>query len=323
MRCNEFDVLIDEMLSGIFYPEASQHMRECERCNSHYRARAAVRNGLNRLAVAELPGPSRQTDRAVMEAYRRLQQRRAGGSAVPPSKPGTGLPGSSADRVIVFPGRGVPSLWTSRSLWSGAAAAAAVVAIFGATLHMWNGTPVVNTPTAVTAPAKAAAPQVPESPAQVARAVTHRAQRLASAVRSAVRTEAVEAARKASAAAETQEQLVATRSAPERAAVVFGGGESFNSEPVTRQAAGAAPVMQLAGTSTHRVAQSASSTWTGYSNLMYCDPVTCSGPMQVVRIKVPVGQVKPNVGQQVGNGFVNADVVVGPDGVARAIRVAQ
>jgi hypothetical protein len=71
------------------------------------------------------------------------------------------------------------------------------------------------------------------------------------------------------------------------------------------------------------VAQSASSTWPGYSNLMYCDPVVCSGPMQVVHIKVPVDQVKPNVGQSVGNSFVNADVVVGPDGVARAIRVAN
>jgi hypothetical protein len=45
--------------------------------------------------------------------------------------------------------------------------------------------------------------------------------------------------------------------------------------------------------------------------------------MQVVHIKVPVGQVKPNSGQSEGNGFVNAEVVVGPDGVARAIRVAN
>jgi hypothetical protein len=56
---------------------------------------------------------------------------------------------------------------------------------------------------------------------------------------------------------------------------------------------------------------------------MYCDPVVCSGPMQVVHIKVPVDQVKPNVGQSDGKSFVNADVVVGPDGVARAIRVAN
>jgi hypothetical protein len=82
--------------------------------------------------------------------------------------------------------------------------------------------------------------------------------------------------------------------------------------------------MRLASTgAVSSVAQSASSTWPGYSNLMYCDPVVCSGPMQVVHIKVPVGQVKPNLGQTVGNAFVNAEVVIGPDGVARAIRVAN
>ena len=69
--------------------------------------------------------------------------------------------------------------------------------------------------------------------------------------------------------------------------------------------------------------QAASSTWPGYSNLMYCDPLVCSGPMQVVHIKVPVEQVRPSVGQTEGKSFVNADVVVGPDGVARAIRVAN
>jgi hypothetical protein len=45
--------------------------------------------------------------------------------------------------------------------------------------------------------------------------------------------------------------------------------------------------------------------------------------MQVVRIKVPVGQVKPGAGKSQSNSFVNAEVVVGPDGVARAIRVAN
>ncbi len=42
MRCNEFDAHIDEMLSGILHPDASRHMRQCERCTSHYRARATV-----------------------------------------------------------------------------------------------------------------------------------------------------------------------------------------------------------------------------------------------------------------------------------------
>ncbi len=84
------------------------------------------------------------------------------------------------------------------------------------------------------------------------------------------------------------------------------------------------PVLRLASTGVaSNVAESASSTWPGYSNLMYCDPVVCSGPMQVVHIKVPVGQVRPNLGQTVGNSFVNAEVVIGPDGVARAIRVAN
>ncbi len=46
MRCNDFDTHIDEMLSGVLYPNANQHMRECERCTSHFHARAMVQNGL-------------------------------------------------------------------------------------------------------------------------------------------------------------------------------------------------------------------------------------------------------------------------------------
>ncbi len=96
-----------------------------------------------------------------------------------------------------------------------------------------------------------------------------------------------------------------------------------NHEPVAERAPAASPVLRLASTGGGNAARSASSTWQGYSNLMYCDPVTCAGPMQVVRIKVPVGQVKANLGQSTGDGYVNADVVVGPDGLARAIRMAD
>jgi hypothetical protein len=99
---------------------------------------------------------------------------------------------------------------------------------------------------------------------------------------------------------------------------------NYDSVAVTQQPGNAASVLRLASTgAASNVAESASSTWPGYSNLMYCDPVVCSGPMQVVHIKVPVGQVKPNLGQTVGNAFVNAEIVIGPDGVARAIRVAN
>ena len=78
MRCNDFDAHIDEMLSGILHPDANQHMRQCERCASHLRARATVQNSLRKLASASANGPSRATDRAVMDSYRRLQQRRIG-----------------------------------------------------------------------------------------------------------------------------------------------------------------------------------------------------------------------------------------------------
>jgi hypothetical protein len=107
-------------------------------------------------------------------------------------------------------------------------------------------------------------------------------------------------------------------------AVAYGEASNYDSGPVAHLPSNVAPVIRLANSgAAGNVAQSASSTWPGYSNLMYCDPMVCSGPMQVVHIKVPVGQVKPNLGQTVGNAFVNAEVVVGPDGVARAIRVAN
>jgi hypothetical protein len=120
-------------------------------------------------------------------------------------------------------------------------------------------------------------------------------------------------------AAEAQPVMTASTRA-EQPSMAYAGGQSYDSAPVTELSNRAQKVIRLANAN---MAQSASSTWPGYSNLMYCDPVVCAGPMQVVHIKVPVGQVKPNLGQTMGNAFVNADVVVGPDGVARAIRVAH
>jgi hypothetical protein len=319
MRCNDFDAHIDEMLSGILHPESNQHMHQCERCTSHYRARAAVQNGLRALVAASANAPSHATDCAVMEGYRRLQQRRAaarGSSAAAMST------ADSAARVLSFPSRTQAPVWASRTLWSGAAAAAVVFAVLGSAVHLWNGTPVVNAPIAVVAPAGQAPQQASvnaQSPAPmaVARAVASAALRHASPRSSRPASSQTEFA-----SASGQPMLSAK--APARTPVILGGGQSYESEPVTQVAPGASQVLRLASTgAVNSVAQSASSTWPGYSNLMYCDPVVCSGPMQVVHIKVPVGQVKPNVGQTVGNGFVNAEVVVGPDGVARAIRVAN
>lgn len=102
MRCNDFDAHIDEMLSGILHPDANHHMRHCERCTSHFRSRATVQNGLRQLASATLPGPSRATDRAVMDGFRRLQQRRAP-AAVALALQNSSQNAAQSPRLLTFP----------------------------------------------------------------------------------------------------------------------------------------------------------------------------------------------------------------------------
>lgn len=55
---------------------------------------------------------------------------------------------------------------------------------------------------------------------------------------------------------------------------------------------------------------------TGYTPLMFCDPLSCSGDAQVVRMELPPS---PSAGQ--GAAPQIADVVVGYDGVVRAVRL--
>jgi len=54
---------------------------------------------------------------------------------------------------------------------------------------------------------------------------------------------------------------------------------------------------------------------TGYTALMFCDPLSCSSDSQVVRMELPeqAGQGQPQV----------ADVVVGYDGAVRAVRIVN
>ncbi len=313
MRCNDFDAHIDEMLSGVLHPDANHHMGQCERCNSHFRVRAAVQTGLRQLAVAALPGPSRATDRAVMDGFRRLQQRRS---------PAPNLPSQNAPqgaRLLTFPGRSLAPGRGSRG-WVTSAAAAAVVlfAVLGSAVHLWNGVSTVNAPTK--------SPVVATAPAATGRTVAEAVQRAsASAPRHSIVPVNLATRRPVSQPGQLSSRFNDSQS--NASTVLTAEADAHNSVPPTAPPANAAPVMHLASSGAPSgvvsMDQSASSTWPGYSNLMYCDPVVCSGPMQVVHIKVPVGQVKPNLGQTVGNSFVNADVVVGPDGVARAIRVAN
>ncbi len=343
MKCNDFDAHIDEMLSGILHPDANRHASQCERCSSHLRARANLQSSLRKLASASPAGPSRATDRAVMESYRRFQQRRAAWNSEPVSD-------SASPRFLTVPRRSLVPEWAAPRSWSrtfvsrtwlsGAAAAALVFAVFGSAVHLWTGVGTVNAPTVnaptVSALVAASTPATPQSGATVAAS-----RRSAAASNSAPRTSAANSAPRAaqprpqsqSVASQSQVATTAFRSertnapvlaakaASPRSPVVYAGGQNYDSGPVTQTNAS---VMRLASSgASGNMAQSASSTWPGYSNLMYCDPVVCSGPMQVVHIKVPVGQVKPNLGQTMGNAFVNAEVVIGPDGVARAIRVAN
>ncbi len=88
--------------------------------------------------------------------------------------------------------------------------------------------------------------------------------------------------------------------------------------PVKREAA-AHPVFQ-GGRTRHFSAAAASPTTddSDYVALMFCDPLICSTDAQVVRMELPVaGANDPNAETHV------ADVVVGDDGLVRAVRIVN
>ena len=55
----------------------------------------------------------------------------------------------------------------------------------------------------------------------------------------------------------------------------------------------------------------------GYTPLMLCDPISCSGDAEVVRMELPATAADGSAGTQM------ADVIVGDDGLVRAIRIVQ
>ena len=332
MKCNDFDAVIEQMLQshqanrglggspvpGVLHPDASEHMRQCERCSSYFRARTAVQTSLRALASAPVHGPSRATDRKVMEAYRRLQQGRGN---TRPSRMG---------RVLAFPSRSFTP--AARNRWGGLAVAVALLAIVGSGIHLWTGAPTVTAPSVATAPA------VPQSHAAIAKDAAQVSESNILADASAPRQ---------SSSRQLQARLNrATRSVRQGAAGLVTAAEAETAGTEADQAAAlqspaANSIMHLASTGAAApasgAAPSAGSTWPGYNNLMYCDPVVCSGPMQVVNIKVPASQLqpgkakesapgtqaKPGAGKAEGNSYVNVEVLVGPDGVARAIRTVN
>jgi hypothetical protein len=71
------------------------------------------------------------------------------------------------------------------------------------------------------------------------------------------------------------------------------------------------------------VAQQSSPLPTSFEGLMYCDQISCPGALEVIRVQLsaPAWERKP--GLERTNDTVFADVLVGPDGIARGIRVVQ
>ncbi|MBO0910486.1 MAG: hypothetical protein J2P13_01735 [Acidobacteria bacterium] len=61
----------------------------------------------------------------------------------------------------------------------------------------------------------------------------------------------------------------------------------------------------------------------GFRGLMYCDELSCGGRMDVIRMRVPAEALGVPLRRPPGNQLVDAEVLVGPDGVARGIRVVE
>jgi hypothetical protein len=61
----------------------------------------------------------------------------------------------------------------------------------------------------------------------------------------------------------------------------------------------------------------------GFRTLMYCDQLSCSGDMQVIRVQVPSRALGLLSASAQGNDVISADVLVGSDGIARGIRIAE
>jgi hypothetical protein len=56
---------------------------------------------------------------------------------------------------------------------------------------------------------------------------------------------------------------------------------------------------------------------------MYCDQISCSDSMDVIRVQLPSPVMGITPASARMGGVVSADVLVGPDGIARGIRVVE
>lgn len=61
-----------------------------------------------------------------------------------------------------------------------------------------------------------------------------------------------------------------------------------------------------------------------FRGLMYCDELSCNGAMDMIRVQLPPSMIaRPSAPFRRTSGPVNADVLIGPDGIARGIRIEE
>lgn len=106
----------------------------------------------------------------------------------------------------------------------------------------------------------------------------------------------------------TEPRVVQTEEAPQLKASVSNSVELSSAKK-------GAVAPQIESVSTSSVARNEQAQ--GYTPLMLCDPISCSGEEQVVRMELPANPADSSAGSQM------ADVIVGDDGLVRAIRIVQ
>jgi hypothetical protein len=71
------------------------------------------------------------------------------------------------------------------------------------------------------------------------------------------------------------------------------------------------------------LARADSSLPAGFRSLMYCDQLSCAEAMEIIRVQLPTSIAGLTPGSTPTDGMVFADVLVGPDGIARGIRIVE
>jgi hypothetical protein len=59
-----------------------------------------------------------------------------------------------------------------------------------------------------------------------------------------------------------------------------------------------------------------------FHSLLYCDPLSCEGTMEIIRVELPSSMLRSAQPSSEAD-MVAADVLVGSDGIARAIRIVE